>query len=69
VWSTVALFLLAFAVRGLLPGLAASHGTPELIPLSPAEQASLFGDRIQQASSDGELAENEYYACAYNIYS
>jgi hypothetical protein len=69
VWSTVALFLLAFAVRGLLPGLAASHGTHELIPLGPAEQASLFDDRIQQASSDGELAENEYHACAYNIYS
>jgi hypothetical protein len=69
VCSSVALFLLAFAVRGLLPGLAASHGTPELIPPSPAEQASLFDDRIQQAGSDGELVEKEYYACAYNIYS
>jgi hypothetical protein len=69
VWSSVALFLLAFAVRGLLLGLAASHGTPELVRRSQAEQAGLFDDRIQQASSDGELAENEYYACAYNIYS
>jgi hypothetical protein len=69
VWSSVALFLLAFAVRGLLLGLAASHGTAELIRPSQAEQARLFDDRIPQASSDGELAENEYYACAYNIYS
>jgi hypothetical protein len=69
VWSTVALFLLAFALRGLLPGLATSHGTPELTSPSPAEQASLFDNRIQQASSDGELVEKEYYACAYNIYS
>jgi hypothetical protein len=69
VWSTVALFLLAFALRGLLPGLATSHGTPELIPLNPAEQARLFDDCIQQASSDSELVEKEYYACAYNIYS
>jgi hypothetical protein len=53
----------------LLLGLAASHGTPELVRPSQAEQARLFDDRIQQASSDGELAENEYYACAYNIYS
>jgi hypothetical protein len=34
-----------------------------------SKQASLFDDRIQQASSDGELVEKEYYACAYNIYS
>ena len=39
--------LLAFALRGLLSGLATSHGTPELISPSPAEQASLFDDRNQ----------------------
>jgi hypothetical protein len=73
----VALFVLAFAVLGLLLGIAETYDGRDLraVPLgdelgnrNPEVQSKLFDQCIEQASVDGDLTDDEYNACAYSIY-
>jgi hypothetical protein len=74
--STVVLLILTFALFGLLLGFAAAFDTPRLeraLPENidardPEIQSKLFEDCINDARLDGELADDEYYGCAYSIY-
>jgi hypothetical protein len=70
----VAVFILAFAVLGLLLGIAASQGAQkETLPENiedrdPEVQERLFNECIEAAQVDGTVTDNEYNNCAYSIY-
>lgn len=76
--SSVILLTLTFAIFGLLLGFAESFDTPRLerdlaLPVDidardPEIQGILFEECIKDAELDGELTEDEYYGCAYNIH-
>jgi hypothetical protein len=74
--SSVTLFVLAFACLGLLLGFASSHDNTELVPhpgtaienRDPALQAKSFDKCISDSGEDGAVSEEEYNACAYEIY-
>jgi hypothetical protein len=71
--STIALFVLVFALLGLFLGYAASfdierQSLPENIEdRNPAIQQKLFEDCIKDQRFDGELTQDEY-SSAYSIY-
>ena len=79
--ATVVLLALVFILLGLLLGFAASFDAPQTeregFPVIPADigardpeiQSKLFEDCIKDAKFDGELTEDEYFRCAYGIYS
>jgi hypothetical protein len=65
--SSIVLLLLVFAALGLLLSLAATYDSER--QTNSSDQARLFDECIAKAEKDGELIEDEYFACAYNIYS
>ena len=69
-WSTVVLFVLTFAILGLFLGLAESYDAPINDDQAPTteEQSRLFDECTSEAGRDGELTEEEYFKCAYDIY-
>ncbi|MCI0564273.1 MAG: hypothetical protein MN733_37850 [Nitrososphaera sp.] len=78
--STVTLFVLTFIILGLLLGIAESYDanrqntiSGEILPQDiedrdPEVQSRLFEQCTSEASKGGELTEDEYFQCAYEIY-
>lgn len=75
--SIILLLVLAFVVLGLLLGYAASYDIPRsetrflpenITERDPEVQQKLFEDCIEDAKSDGNLTDDEYFRCAYDIY-
>jgi hypothetical protein len=72
--STIVLFVTVFAILGLLLGYASAldveqRALPEKIEhRDPMVQQRLFEACTNNARSDGDLTDEEYYRCAYSIY-
>jgi hypothetical protein len=74
--SSVTLFILTFAILGLLLGIAEYFDTSRHLPTlpeniedrDPAIQQKFFEQCIKDQRLDGELTHEEYDRCAYSIY-
>jgi hypothetical protein len=72
--SSIIVFVLVFTTLGLLLGYAAAYDfektdLPDSIEeRDPVVQQQQFNDCIRDAGLDGELTDDEYNGCAYDIY-
>jgi hypothetical protein len=71
--STIVLFVAVFAILGLLLGYASALDVERPLPKNienrdPTVQQRLFEACTNDARSDGELTDEEYYRCAYSVY-
>ena len=64
---SIVLVLLAFVALGFLLGFAATYDSKP--QTNSTDQAQLFDECIAKAENDAQVSEDEYFACAYNIYS
>jgi hypothetical protein len=66
--SSIVVLVLGFTALGLLLGTAQVRNVEPQTERDPNVQQALFDECINRARSAGELTDDEYYRCAYDIY-